>query len=214
MKKVVSILLGMAMVASLSVPALAATSDTLNESDLRVGYGVWPEEVQASGDTAVPLSETLNDSDLRVGTGAWSESGAKSQLVLPNTEPRYEDSLVTSKALTINVDINSPLESDWRNTYSNYYYEANRIVEKVDDYLSDEFGIDFYTKSQPHWSFSTSATGINAVQAALDDAIDSYGTGSADLMIAFAGPIGDVGSSAIFGATYKGNPWSNNFRLS
>ena len=89
------------------------------------------------------LSETLNDSDLRVGTGAWSESGAKSQLVLPNTEPRYEDSLVTSKALTINVDINSPLESDWRNTYSNYYYEANRIVEKVDDYLSDEFGIDF-----------------------------------------------------------------------
>ena len=155
MKKVVSILLGMAMVASLSVPALAATSDTLNESDLRVGYGVWPEEVQASGDTAVPLSETLNDSDLRVGTGAWSESGAKSQLVLPNTEPRYEDSLVTSKALTINVDINSLLESDWRNTYSNYYYEANRIVEKVDDYLSDEFGIDFYTKSQPHWSFST-----------------------------------------------------------
>lgn len=207
MKKVVSILLGMAMVASLSVPALAATSDTLNKRDLRVGYGVWPEEVQASGDTAVPLSETLNDSDLRVGTGAWSESGEKSQLVLPNTEPRYEDSLVTSKALTINVDINSPLESDWRNTYSNYYYEANRIVEKVDDYLSDEFGIDFYTKSQPHWSFSTSATGINAVQAALDDAIDSYGTGSADLMIAFAGPIGDVGSSAIFGATYKGNPY-------
>ncbi len=208
MKKVLSILLGMAMVTSLSVPVLAATSDTLNEDDLRMGIGTWPEEVQAiSDEVAMPLSKTLDDSDLRIETGTWTENNTRSQLVLPNTEPRYEDSTITSRALTINVDINSPLEAEWRNTYSSYYYEANRIIEKVDDYLNDEFGIDFYTKSQPHWSFSTSSTGKTAVKAALDDAIDSHGTGSADLMIAFAGPIGDVGSNAIFGATYKGNPY-------
>ena len=202
-------MLGLTLLMSLTVPALAATSDTIDKESLRVGYGVWPDDIQKTtsvGNEKKLLSSTIDKSSLRVGTGTWPENGVQAKLVLPNTEPRYEDAFLTSKALTINVDINSPLESQWRNTYSSYYYEANRIVEKVDDYLNDEFGIDFYSVNQPLWSFSTSSTGITAVQAALDDAIDNYGTGTGDLMIAFAGPIGDSGSSAIFGATYRDYP--------
>lgn len=210
MKKILSFLLGLTLLMSLTVPALAATSDTIDKESLRVGYGVWPDDIQKTtsvGNEKKLLSSTIDKSSLRVGTGTWPENGVQAKLVLPNTEPRYEDAFLTSKALTINVDINSPLESQWRNTYSGYYYEANRIVEKVDDYLNDEFGIDFYSVNQPLWSFSTSSTGITAVQAALDDAIDNYGTGTGDLMIAFAGPIGDSGSSAIFGATYRDYPY-------
>ncbi len=85
MKKMLSILLGMVMVISLSVPALAVTSDTFNEDDLRMGDGTWPEEVQAVSDEEVeiPLSETLDDSDLRIETGTRVESGTSSQLEEP-----------------------------------------------------------------------------------------------------------------------------------
>ena len=125
MKKILSFLLGLTLLMSLTVPALAATSDTIDKESLRVGYGVWPDDIQKTtsvGNEKKLLSSTIDKSSLRVGTGTWPENGVQAKLVLPNTEPRYEDAFLTSKALTINVDINSPLESQWRNTYSSYYY--------------------------------------------------------------------------------------------
>lgn len=232
MKKIISILFAAAMACSLCTFAFAATSDTLSESNLCVETGTWTEEDQNarpapfmntepmyedsnivldeqknSAETA-KLSSTFSESKLCVETGTWSDANQVDRLELPNTEPRYEDAIITSRALTINVNINSPLESTWRNAYSSsYYYEADRTIEKVDDYLYDEFGIDFYSKSQPHWSFSGSLNSERTYVNALNDAIDKYGTGSADLMIAFAGSIADTSQSTIFGVTYKGEPY-------
>lgn len=178
MKKrfVVAMMLVLTIVSSLSIPAYAATSDTVDKSELCISIATDTEE--------------------------------QSSLILPNTEPRYEDSLPTSRALTITVEINNPLESEWRSTYSSYYYEATRIVERADDYLADTFGIDFSTVNQPHWTFSTTSTGETAVEEALIDAMDKYGTGSADLMIAFAGPLGDTTRSTIYGAAYRTYPYA------
>lgn len=145
MKKIVSLLLAGTLMASLSVPALAVTSDTLGEAEYYVQQGTWTEEDQLKS-SGVVLGDSFEEGDFCIQTGIWDENDASPKLGLPNTEPRYEDSVVTSRALTINVDVNSPLEEEWRSTYSSYYYEANRIVEKVDDYLYDEFGIDLYTK--------------------------------------------------------------------
>ena len=161
MKRTLSLLLAGTLATSLSVPALAVTGDTLDESKYYIQCGTWTEEDQMRS-SGIVLNDTFEESDFCIQTGTWDENNASPKLGLPNTEPRYEDSFVTSKALTINVDVNSPLEKEWRSTYSNYYYEADRIIEKIDDYLYDEFGIDLYTKSQPHWSFSTSATGKTA----------------------------------------------------
>ena len=49
--------------------------------------------------------------------------------------------------------------------------------------------------------FSTSATGKTAAIQAIEDAIAAFGEGDADIMIAFAGPIGDVRKKAVFGIT-------------
>lgn len=46
MKKILSFLLGLTLLMSLTVPALAATSDTIDKESLRVGYGVWPDDIQ------------------------------------------------------------------------------------------------------------------------------------------------------------------------
>ncbi len=149
----------------------------------------------------------FSSENLNFQMGEWNESNRNTQLAMPNSEPRYEDSEITSRALTIRVNINNPLEDDWRSTYSSYYYEANRIIEKVDDFLSDEFGIDFYTLSQPHWSFSTTKTGKAAATAAIEYVAENYGLGNADMMIAFTGPIADVSGSACFGVTTSALPF-------
>lgn len=201
-EKIMSFLLVGILAASLFVPASAAT----DEGEYYIQQGTWTQEDQLRS-SGISLSDTFDESDFCIQTGIWDETAASPKLKLPNTEPRYEDAFITSQALTINVDVNSPLEKEWRSTYSEYYYEANRIIEKVDDYLSDEFGIDLYTKNQPHWSFSTSATGKLAAQEAIEDAISTFGKGNADIMIAFAGPVGDVGTKAIFGITKTDTPY-------
>ena len=132
MKRTLSLLLAGTLATSLSVPALAVTGDTLDESKYYIQCGTWTEEDQMRS-SGIVLNDTFEESDFCIQTGTWDENNASPKLGLPNTEPRYEDSFVTSKALTINVDVNSPLEKEWRSTYSNYYYEADRIIEKIDD---------------------------------------------------------------------------------
>ena len=93
---------------------------------------------------------------------------------LPNAEPNWEDSQVLSRAASINVNIQSPLESSWRSRYSDYYYQANRVVERIDDYLAKQFGIDFYSASQPNWSAGN--TGNSG--SVLADATNNVGKGT------------------------------------
>ncbi|MBO8462598.1 MAG: hypothetical protein IAC13_01555, partial [Firmicutes bacterium] len=123
---------------------------------------------------------------------------------LPNIEPNWEDSSIISKASSIQVNVQSPLETSWRNNYSDYYYQANRVVERIDDYLSSKFGIDFYSVSQPHWSTKTTSSSGNV----LSDAKNNVGKGNADLMIAFAGALVDTSTSATFGVAYLGQPYA------
>lgn len=63
---------------------------------------------------------------------------------LPNAEPNWEDSSVINKSSLISVNVQSPLETSWLNSYSDYYYHSNKVVERIDDYLASKFGIDFY----------------------------------------------------------------------
>ena len=129
---------------------------------------------------------------------------SRSVIELPNSEPNWEDSNVMSRSASINVDVQSPLETSWRNSYSDYYYQANRVVERIDDYLATAFGIDFYTRSQPNWNATSTGSSGNV----LSDAKNNVGKGNYDLMIAFAGPLVDTSNSVIFGVSYLNQPYS------
>lgn len=136
--------------------------------------------------------------------GDTLQANYSSTLQLPNAEPCWEDNLVASRAASIQVNIQSPLEQSWRNTYSSdYYYQADRVVERIDDYLYSQFGIDFYSVAQPNWS--TSKTVSSDI---LQDVTNNIGKGSADLMIAFAGPIADTSQYSYFGIAYVGHPYA------
>lgn len=120
----------------------------------------------------------------------------KSTSNLPRTV-RYENSMISNRAATIRVNIQTPLETSWRNTYSDYYYQANAIVETIDDKLYDRFDIDFYTISQPSWDVGS----VALPSVAMNILINTQGKGNADIMLAFAGPIFDTASSAGYGMT-------------
>lgn len=126
-----------------------------------------------------------------------------SSYILPNASPRYEDQIVKSRVASINVYVQTPLEEAWIEAHSgSYYYDANSVVERIDDYLYDEFGIDFYVYYQP--TFSTNATyGYGILQAAMSQC----GLGGADIMLAFAGYIESEGEF-IGGISLLGSPYA------
>ncbi len=123
---------------------------------------------------------------------------------LPNAEPLWEDMAVSSRAASISVNVQSPLESSWRKNYSNPQYEARRIVERTDDFLSQKFGIEFNVTSQPEWTVGKAT----APRDILKDAAIKHWKRKEDLMIAFAGPIVDTEDRAIFGVAFNGKPFS------
>lgn len=129
-------------------------------------------------------------------------TGGNERAVYSVGEPVWEDT-VTSRAATIAVNITSPCDQSFRSRYSNYAYEANRVVERADDYLSQQFGIDFRSVAQPVWTSSGSSA-----EAILDSAKDKFGltyngTKSADIMMAFSGTkFGTTTGIAYVGAPY------------
>ena len=150
------------------------------------------------------FAEDITDSWEVIECGDNQIATTRSIPELPNAEPNWEDSVVTSKVASIQVNIQSPLETSWRNSYSDYYYQANRVVERIDDYLASKFGIDFYSVSQPNWSTKSSSSSGSVIA----DATNNIGKGSADLMIAFAGALVDTSTSATFGVAYVGQPYA------
>ncbi len=123
---------------------------------------------------------------------------------LPNAEPLWEDMAVSSRAASISVNVQSPLENSWRSKYSDPMYEARKIVERTDDFLSKKFGIEFHVASQPDWTVSDTSTLRNILK---DAAIKNW-KGKEDLMIAFAGPLADTDDKVIFGVAFNGRPFS------
>lgn len=123
---------------------------------------------------------------------------------LPNAEPLWEDMAVSSRAASISVNVQSPLESSWRKNYSNPQYEARRVVERTDDFLSQKFGIEFNVTSQPDWTVGKATAPADI----LKDATIQHWKRKEDLMIAFAGPIADKGNRTNFGVAFNGRPLS------
>ncbi|MDE7431336.1 MAG: hypothetical protein K2N34_05415 [Lachnospiraceae bacterium] len=154
--------------------------------------------------SATAFAQETTDSSEFVDCTGPQITNFKSIPELPNAEPNWEDSSVISRASSIKVNIQTPLETSWRNNYTDYYYQANRVIERIDDYLADKFGIDFYTVSQPNWSVSDKSTSSNV----LNDAINNCGKGSADIMIAFAGAIVDTSNNVRFGIARVGGPYA------
>ncbi|BCJ94922.1 hypothetical protein acsn021_24910 [Anaerocolumna cellulosilytica] len=135
---------------------------------------------------------------------ACADTTLKQSVVLPVGQPIYEHLQVNNKIASISVNITSPCDEEYRSTYSNYAYEANRVVERTDDYLSAEFGIDFVSVAQPLWSSSSTT-----VQGLLDEAKAEHGltyngNKTADIMMAFS----DVNVGGTYGATYTGTPYA------
>ena len=123
---------------------------------------------------------------------------------LPNAEPLWEDMTVSSRAASISVNVQSPLEKTWRSKYSDPRYEARKIVERTDDFLSKKFGTEFHVASQPDWTVSNTST----VRNILKDAAMKNWTRKEDLMIAFAGPLADKEDHVVFGVAFNGKPFS------
>jgi len=82
------------------------------------------------------------------------------------------------------VYINEPCDEEWRARYgANWMYWANYAVEVADDYLYQQFGIDYYSVAQNIW-YSSSTT----PSALLVEADQEVGrTNGADIMVAFTG---------------------------
>ncbi len=110
---------------------------------------------------------------------------------------RYEDATISNRAALIRVTVQSPLEKSWRNSYSDYYYQANEVIETADNYLADKLDIDLYTISQPSWDVGS----VTLPSVAMNVLKRDIGKGNADIMIAFAGSIFDSSTSAGFGMT-------------
>ncbi len=159
-------------------------------------------EVDVCGDD---MKELENLPELPNAEPLWEDMAMKeleNLPELPNAEPLWEDMAVSSRAASISVNVQSPLESSWRNRYNDSKYEARKVVERTDDFLSQKFGIEFNVTSQPDWTVgkTTAAAGI------LKDAAKKHWTRKEDLMIAFAGPIVDTENKATFGVAFNGRP--------
>jgi len=156
---------------------------------------------------SVPAFAADSKGELTICTG--EQMNLKATPLLPNSEPRYEDLQINSLVASISVNVTEPCDQLFRDTYSSYAYEANRTVERTDDYLYDEFGIDFTSVAQPLWTSPDSTD----PQTLIDDAIADHGltyngTQTADIMMAFSGADAVSGSSTVFGVTYTGDPYA------
>ncbi len=154
---------------------------------------------------AVPTYAADMRGEVAICTGEVEE--LKSMPVLPNSEPRYEDGQIYSKVASVTVNVTEPVDQHFRSKYSSYAYEANRIVERVDDYLSSEFGIDFRSVAQPLWT-----SGSTDPETLLDDAMNTFGlkyegSKKADIMMAFSGADTTTGSGTTFGIATVSQPY-------
>ncbi len=105
----------------------------------------------------------------------------ESESMLPSLEEISEEVGILA---SIPVYINEPCDEEFRARYpSSWMYWANYAIEVADDYLYQQFGIDYYSVAQNVWySSSTTPEGL------LAEANQEIGrTNGADIMVAFTG---------------------------
>ncbi len=90
------------------------------------------------------------------------------------------------RSSSIIININSPCDEEWRTKYgSSWMFWANHAIELADEYLFEQFSIDFRSVAQNIWHSSTIIPGD-----LLDEAYQEIGrTNGADIMVAFTGQL-------------------------
>lgn len=129
--------------------------------------------------------------------------GGKTRSTYSVGEPIWEDN-ITSRAATITVYVTSPCDQSFRSRYNDYAYQANRVVERTDDYLSQKFGIDFQSVAQPNWTSSGSSAGDVLDSAKNSCGLTYNGNKQADIMMAFTG----TKFNTTTGIAYLGLPYA------
>lgn len=108
-------------------------------------------------------------------------------------EPVDESLAPRARAATITVNVTSPCDSEFRQRYTDWAYQANRAVERSDDGLYSLYGIDYRSVAQRTWR-SSGANMDNLLDNAISVCGLTYnGNLTADLMIAFTGKTVDSG---------------------
>ncbi len=96
------------------------------------------------------------------------------------------------------VNVTTPVDAQFRSRYSSWAWEVLRAVDDADDYLGQEFNINYNIVSNKLWDSST-----NDIDALLDEAISEWGLrDNAALMIAFTGRSTNYGGAAYNGSRY------------
>lgn len=182
-KKIIISILSVAMLTNIGTTVFAADNETKR-------YSV----------DALNAREIDTDSSDTVKC-VWS----KGRNIMPVGEPVYEDDLIFSRVASVQVKITSPCDEYFRSTFSNYNFVANDAIERTDDGIIRDFGIDFRSVAQPIW---TSNGGSDAdfllFSAKMNCGLTYNGNMTADIMLAFSGcsPDGWVSGIAQTGSPY------------
>jgi len=115
--------------------------------------------------------------------------------LMPVGEPIYEHLLPTVLRANIRVNVTSPCDQIFRSDYpTTYAYEANNAIENADEYLLNNFGIDYRSVAQPLWTSPTSNDAATVLADAISDHGLTYnGSLTADIMVAFSGKTANNG---------------------
>ena len=151
----------------------------------------------------LPVLAAENETSHNVEICYQSTSNARSNFSVG--EPVDEALAPRARAATITVNVTSPCDTEFRQRYSDWAYQANRAVERADDGLYKLYGIDYRSVAQRTWSSSGADMG-----ALLDNALSVCGLTyngnlTADLMIAFTGKTVDSG---VLGIAYVSAPYA------
>ncbi len=96
------------------------------------------------------------------------------------------------------VNVTTPVDAQFRSRYSSWAWEVLRAVDDADDYLGQEFNINYNIVSNKMWDSSS-----NDIDALLDEAIAEWGLrDGAALMIAFTGRSTGYGGVAYIDSQY------------
>lgn len=122
------------------------------------------------------------------------------------SEPLYEHEAPSVRRTIYVVYVTSPCDDEWRSQYASYMYEAGRTVERADDELYNEFGIDLYSVAQFPWSSSSTTSSGLLNEAYSEHGLTYNGNQTAEMMIAFSG-VTPSDNSNITGVAYVGLPY-------
>ena len=114
---------------------------------------------------------------------------------LPAREENVE--MYMTRSSSVYIDVNVVMDEEWR-TQTNARSLAQDAIETADNYLWDEFRINFYNYEYENWDSNDTGTHHDL----LDEAISEHGLNGNDYMMAFTGQDYSVGGLGRVGEEY------------